>query len=209
MVRSPALLFGLALACAHVGERDVRDASRRTARAIARGDMSRVRAQVLPGLRSRVDYHALDQGKRTWSSALNRPIHVRTEGTLLLTDEEPVRVVLTERGWRFAEDPTSFYPRETPRQALRTLVRATRSERWDVVLTLAPRRYRIGLSKEDVARVWTRGEQAKALAGARDRLARHLADPILVDAHEAVLELGYGHKVWLEREADGWVVVDF
>jgi hypothetical protein len=78
-----------------------------------------------------------------------------------------------------------------------------------VLVSLAPERYRLGLSEDDLRRAWSEGEYAGALQAARDRLARHLAEPIVSDAHEAVLDLGDGEAAHLEREGARWVVVDF
>jgi hypothetical protein len=158
-----------------------------------------------------VDIEGMTAGtaRRTWSKALSKPAAVQPEAVVLISPEHPVRVMWTEQGWRFAEDPTDLYAQATPRQALRAIVLASRNQRWDVLVQLAPRRYRIGLSAEDLERAWTNGEHAQALAAARDRLARHLADPIVADAHEAVLDMGDGQFARLEREHDRWVVVDF
>lgn len=147
--------------------------------------------------------------RRSWSKALADPQQVRPEAIVFLGFDRPVRVVLTDKGWRFAEDPTDIYAQATPRQALSALVVASRNQRWDVMVRLAPRRYRIGLSEGDLEKAWTKGEHAEALAAARDRLAEHLADPVVADAHEAVLDMGDGHVARLEREHDRWVVVDF
>ncbi|MFY0541764.1 hypothetical protein [Nannocystis pusilla] len=115
----------------------------------------------------------------------------------------------TPRGWVFAEDPTLVYDQSTPRAALRSLVRASLQRRWDVLLGLAPERYRLGLSEDDLRAAWTEGEHADALQTARDRLAARLGDPIVADAHEAVLDLGNAEVARLEREGTRWVVVDF
>jgi hypothetical protein len=147
--------------------------------------------------------------KRAWARALSKPQEVHAHAIILLTPEHPVDVVWTEQGWRFAEDPTHIYAQDTPRHALRALVHASRMQRWDVLIQLAPKRYRMGLAQADLEEAWTRGEHAKALAAARDTLARHLADPLVADAHEAVLNMGDGHLARLEREGERWVVVDF
>ena len=201
----------LGAGCAHGESRSLRRASRSLGKSVARADGQAVREGVAPGVRSAVDVDAMTGGtaRRTWSKALSKPTAAVPEGVVFVAPDHPVRVVWTQEGWRFAEDPTDLYAQSTPRQALRALVLASRNQRWDVLVQLAPRRYRIGLSPEDLERAWTKGDHATALAAARDRLARHLADPIAADAHEAVLDLGDGQFVRLEREHDRWVVVDF
>ncbi|MBC8074170.1 MAG: hypothetical protein IAG13_37970 [Deltaproteobacteria bacterium] len=150
-----------------------------------------------------------DRGKRSLADRVRRPREVHPEAAVLVTRDLAATAVRTRQGWRFAEDPSDVYAQRTPEQALRALVWATRNERWDVVLRLAPRRYRIGLSEEDLAAAWTQGEQAATLRAARDRIAAQLGTPVPHDDHEAKLELGGTHAVRLEREGDAWVVVDF
>ncbi|MEM9463715.1 MAG: hypothetical protein AAGF11_56780 [Myxococcota bacterium] len=207
-------IWGLALVslgCAPRQSRALHKAADGLSRAVARQDAEQIREHVIAGARAQVDVAALlaPEARRPWAKALDDPEQVRPEAIVFLGPERPVRVVWTDEGWRFAEDPTDVYAHQTPRQALRALVRATRASRWDVVLTLAPRRYRLGLSAEDLRRAWTEGEHAEALRASRDRLASHLADPIVADDDEASLDMGQGYVARLEREGDRWVVVEF
>lgn len=215
MIRSRLVLV-LALplgagACAPRQVRSLKHASHELSRAVARNDAEQIRGHVVTGARGHVDAEAMLTGtaRRSWTKALEKPERVRPEAVVFLGAEQPVGTVWTDEGWRFSEDPTDVYAQRTPRQALRALVRATRAERWDVLLKLAPRRYRLGLSEADLRVAWTEGEQGSALRAARDRLAAHLADPIAADADEAALDLGQGHVARLEREGDRWVVVEF
>lgn len=206
-----ALLLALwgGLACSHGDGRRLRGASHAAGRAVARGDTAAVRGQVLPGARARLDVVALSgEYSKAWGQALKRPDEVRPAALVFVAPQELVAAQWTPDGWRFSVDPTDVYAQDTPRQALRAFVRASRAGRWDVLLRLAPRRYRVGLSVERLETAWTQGERAQVLQEARDRLAAHLADPIVADAHEAALDLGEEHVVRLEREGDRWVVVD-
>lgn len=210
----PLLLGALVAAsagCAPRQARALRGASHDLSRAVGRGDAEEIRSHVVTGARGHVDVDAMITGtaRRSWAKVLDEPVEAVPEAVVFLGPEQPVRAVWTDDGWRFAEDPTDVYAQRTPRQALRALVRATRAQRWDVLLRLAPRRYRLGLSEDDLHRAWTEGEHAQALAAARDRLAAHLADPMVADADEAALDLGQGHVARLEREGDRWVVVEF
>jgi len=164
-----------------------------------------------PGMRARLDAPALlERGVReSWKAALEKPRAIEPTAVVFVAPQFPVDVVQTEQGWRFAEDPTDVYNRDTPRHALRALVWATRAQRWDVVLELAPKRYRMGLSQDDLRIAWSEGEYADVLTSARDALASHLSDAIVADAHEATLIIDRGHQVHLEREGDQWVIVDF
>ena len=178
-------------------------------KAVRRADREKIDAGVLPATRSRVDYERLLEDSETWGARLSRPTGARPEALLYLANDDVVEVIWTDAGWRFATDPTVYFGQATPREALRSLVRASREGRWDVMINLAPRRYRMGLSEQDLAAAWTEGPQAQALREARDRLAERLSGTIRADAHQAILDLGDGEFARLEREKDRWVVVDF
>lgn len=178
-------------------------------KAVRRGERDEIDERVLPAARSRVDYERLLAAKSKWGERLSRPTGARPEALIYLSNDDVVEAVWTDKGWRFASDPTVYFGQSTPREALRSLVRASREQRWDVMLDLAPRRYRMGLSEEDLALAWTDGAQAKSLQDARDRLAERLSGTIRADAHQAILDLGDGEFARLEREKDRWVVVDF
>lgn len=203
-----ALLSVPSLGCAGHA-RELVDASVDLGKSVRRGDRERIDERVLPGSQARVDYERLLAEEAEWGERLGRPTGARPEALIYLSNDEVIEVVWTDKGWRFASDPTVYFGQSTPREALRSLVRASREGRWDVMLDLAPRRYRIGLSEEDLERAWTEGPQAEALQQARDRLADRLSGTIRADAHQAILDLGDGDYARLEREKDRWVVVDF
>lgn len=211
VIRRGALAALVSTACAHGEARKLERASKELGRAVARAQEAKIRDAAVPSARATVDTEAMTRGgnRKAWARALSRPERVESEATVLITSDLPVRMVWSESGWRLAEDPTDLYAQQTPRQALRALVLASRFNRWDVLVGLAPKRYRMGLSERDLEKAWTQGEHAAVLRAARDELARHLTDPIVADAHEAVLDMGGGHVARLEREGDRWVVVDF
>lgn len=198
-------------ACAHDAGRDLQRSSVQLSRSVGKGDAGAVLATAAPGMRGRVDAEAIvsEPARGPWKSALKKPLAVEPTAVVFLAPDFPVDVVQTAQGWRFAEDPTAVYVSDTPRHALRALVWATRAQRWDVVLRLAPKRYRMGLSEDDLQIAWSEGEYADVLNSARDAVASHLADAIVADAHEATLTVGPAHVVHLEREGDQWVIVDF
>jgi hypothetical protein len=202
-----ALLAG----CAHRETRRLRHASRQLGKDVAKGDEAAIAAHVLPGARAGTDVAAMHRGTaaKSWSRALAKPVEVSPRATILLAPDHPVDAVWTAQGWKFDEDPLDVYAQDTPRHALRALVTASRHGRWDVMIRLAPQRYRVGLAAAELETAWTEGDSGAELRRARDLLADHLGDPIVADADEASLALPEGRVARLEREADRWVVVDF
>lgn len=207
-----ALALGAALLCGCAGgNAGVKQRSAAMSRAVRRGDVEALRAMMLPATVASVDAAALTAKpeRRAWAKRLRRPEEVHPQATILIAQGVPARLVKGARGWYFADDPTDLYRQDTPEAAVAALVTATSRGRWDVLLRLAPRRYRVGLSEAQLEAAWTEGEGAAELRRARDRIAAHLGDPIPHDAHEGRLDLGEGHVVRLEREAGAWVIVDF
>lgn len=170
-----------------------------------------MRRLLLPAAVAGVDAGAMTAkpARRAWAKRLRRPDEVHHGAAVLLAEGRAARLVKSRGGWFFAEDPTDVYRQDTPEQAIAALVWASKRARWDVLLRLAPRRYRVGLSEAQLEAAWTEGEGATELRRARDRVEGHLGDPVARDAHEARLDLGGGHAVRLERESGVWVVVDF
>ena len=205
------LLALVTVACASKRHRALGDASANLAREVRRADREGVGEYIAPSIRGRVDMDRLvgESERGAWAKALAKPLEVRLEATLFIGPDRPVEITRGEEGWVFAEDPFVRWDQSSPRAALRTLVRASDEMRWDVLLELAPLRYRMGLAAQDLRIAWTEGEHAEALKAARDRLRGHLADPIRTDSHEAALDLGGGEVVRLEREGSRWVIVDF
>ncbi|GEM_PF-1292590 len=190
--------------------RSLRRSSRDLGDRLVAMDVTGVEALVLPAYRTHLDHKILfaDSDGRGWAQRLRQPIDLRLTARVIVGDAV-VDTVSTLGSWCFTVDPTVFYGQSTPRSALGSFVLATTTGRWDVLLRLAPRRYRIGLSTHDLEQAWTRGASAKDLHERRDRLAENLVGTILVDSHQATLILGDGGVVRLEREGERWVIVDF
>ncbi len=196
---------------ASAGCRGVPGRSAALSRAVRRGDEAAMQRVMLPATVAGVDAETMTAkaARRGWAKRLRRPDEVHQGAVVLLADGRAARLVKSRGGWFFAEDPTDVYRQDTPEQAIAALVWASKRGRWDVLLRLAPRRYRVGLSEAQLEAAWTEGDGAAVLRRARDRVEGHLGDPIARDAHEARLDLGGGHAVRLERESGLWVVVDF
>jgi hypothetical protein len=183
--------------------------------AMARGDYRAAYALTSDAYRARTSYDAFAAGlaadpagakafgqRAVAAAPLVAP---RVEIPLELGDTVPL--VLEHGRWRVDGPAFDPWSQQTPRAALRTLVRAFEGRRYDVVFRLAPRRYRAGLTAEKLRRYWEseRRDDLPALLG---RLRAALSAPIAESGDEAHLPLGPAHEVRFVREDGLWRVDD-
>jgi len=120
---------------------------------------------------------------------------------------ERLGLVYENGAWRLAEDPLDLYGQRTPREALRSFVRALERKRYDVVMRLEPRRWRELTTVEKLREQWD-GPQRDEI----DRLVRnlrgHLEDPISEEGDEARMPYGGGYAVKFVREDGLWRIQD-
>ena len=109
--------------------------------------------------------------------------------------------------WRVVTDIVDWYSQRTPRQAVRSFVRAIEARRWDVLLRLLPEADREAMSAERL-REMLAGEGEEAL----DHLAAGMRSALDADIEEhgdhATLPYGERFRVELVREGDVWCVAD-
>jgi len=120
---------------------------------------------------------------------------------------ERLALVYENGAWRLAEDPLDLYGQRTPREALRSFVRALERKRYDVVMRLEPRRWRELTTVEKLREQWD-----GPLRDEIERLARnlrgHLEDPISEEGDEARMPYGGGYAVKFVREDGLWRIQD-
>lgn len=114
--------------------------------------------------------------------------------------------------WRLDPSALEFYGQHTPRQALRSFVRAMERQRWDVLLRLAPRRVAEGLTTEQLREAWGRRE-ADAAQQTLDQLRRELdrdrAIEVVGDRATMTYGTGGAHTAQLVREDGLWKIERF
>ncbi|MEE9383469.1 MAG: hypothetical protein V3V08_08660 [Nannocystaceae bacterium] len=197
-------------ACAAKQKHELETMAGEMSSAIRRGERIGFESYVLPGYRAWVDGNSvLAPGSRdAWAADL-RAAEATPGALLFLAPDRPVAAVRVLAGWRFDSDPSAYYGQRTPRQALASFVLATLNRRWDVVLELAPSRFRSGLAEADLASMWDASPRGDELRASRDRLRRNLHGVLHIDAHHAVLRSEGEAIARLEREGERWVVADF
>ena len=115
------------------------------------------------------------------------------------------RVSLTREGgsWRLDGPPLDPYGQATPRAALRSFVRAVENRRYDVLVRLAPARFRATITPDKLRAFW------EGAAGASDRaflreLRLNLYARIAEEGEEAFMTYGTGRQVRFVREEGLW-----
>jgi hypothetical protein len=202
----------LALGCAH-GADSPGGAAAAFGAALARGDAKTAYALTSAATRKRMPYEAFAAALAADPAAAKAfGGRLATEGAALparadltLSTGEPIALVAEDGGWRV--DGPAFDPwgQGTPRAALRTFIRALDERRYDVLLRLAPNRYRGDLSVDKLRQYWE--EQRKDDHPAvLTRLRAAAAAPIVESGDEARLPYGPEQEVRFVREDGRWKV---
>jgi hypothetical protein len=122
-----------------------------------------------------------------------------------LPGDDRVALVREGGGWRLEDRPLDPYGQSTPRAALRAFVRAVENRRYDVLLRLAPTRFR-GILSADKLRAFWEGEQAAQNRRLLRELRLNLNSPISEEGEEAFMTYGSNRQVRFVREEGSWCV---
>jgi hypothetical protein len=117
-------------------------------------------------------------------------------------------LLVQERGkWKIATNPLAFYDQATPRNALRSFLRAYRLERWDVMLRFVPDAYR---EKMDVAKMKAQftGPSHEQMQNLINTLEHNLDEPIVERGNDARMSYGDRFTVQFVKEDGVWKIKD-
>ncbi|HJZ86444.1 MAG TPA: hypothetical protein VKN99_14785 [Polyangia bacterium] len=120
---------------------------------------------------------------------------------------ERLGLVYEAGAWRLTEDPLDLFGQRTPREALRSFVRAVERKRYDVVLRFVPKRWREMTTTEKLRESWE-GPQREEIEKLVRNLRAHLQDPIQEEGDEARMPYGGGFAVKFVREEGLWRIQD-
>jgi len=187
------------------------------AAALRRGDVDTAYALTSESYRRRVSHRqfatwmrADPEALRAVVARLEHPVGPPEEEAIVpIGDHEHVRLVHDPAGWRVATDVVDYYSQATPRQALRSLVRAIAHRRWDVVLRLVPGAEREEMTSESMRERWEgegREEIERLAAGIRIALDEGAA--IEENGDHAVMQWGERNRAQLSREDGAWRIED-
>jgi hypothetical protein len=122
-----------------------------------------------------------------------------------LPGDERIGLVREGGGWRLEDRPLDPYGQGTPRAALRAFVRAVETRRYDVLMRLAPARFRGALSAPKLRAFWE-GEQAAQNRPLLRELRLNLTAPISEEGDEAFMTYGSNRQVRFVREEGTWCI---
>jgi hypothetical protein len=118
-----------------------------------------------------------------------------------------MRLVREDGDWRIASNPIQFYGQATPREALRSFVRAYRLKRWEVMLRFVPDKYRERMTVDKVRQQFD-GARSEDTAARMNLLEANLGAPITERGGEARMPYGDRFEVKFVREEGLWKLQD-
>ena len=135
------------------------------------------------------------------------------EGSLAIRAElrygydESVRLRKESGEWRLVDNPLAFYSQATPRDAVRSFLRAYSLKRWDVMLRFVPKAYRERMTVEMVQKQFD-GPRKEAMSEMMESVRVNLNAPTLENqqGNEARLRYGERYEVELVREQGLWKI---
>jgi hypothetical protein len=113
---------------------------------------------------------------------------------------------LEDGAWRIASNPVAFYSQASPRDALRSFIRAYRLHRWDILLKLVPRQYAQQMTAEQVKRQFL-GERRDEIEMMMNSIEAHIDAPIEERGGEARMPYA-DSEVRFTLEDGAWKISD-
>jgi hypothetical protein len=119
------------------------------------------------------------------------------------------KMLLVQEGgrWRIATNPLGFYDQSTPRNALRSFLRAYHLERWDVMLRFVPNAYR---EKMDIGKMKAQftGASKEPMDNLFLNLEANVDEPIIERGNDAKMSYGDRFEVRFVKEDGAWKLKD-
>jgi hypothetical protein len=136
----------------------------------------------------------------------HKAIEIRAEFSYGYGDT--MRLVQEGGTWRIASNPLEFYSQATPRDALRSFIRAYHLQRWDVMLRFVPTRYKERMTVDQLKAQFS-GAQRGEIAAMMKTIEANLDAPI-AEKGKAEARMAYGERaeVKLTLEDGLWKVLD-
>lgn len=148
-----------------------------------------------------------DEAGETAAQLRKNPKEIAVTAEFQYGHGDRMRLVREGDSWRIAVNPVQFYSQATPRDALRSFVRAYRLKRWDVMLRFVPNVYRERMDVEKL-RAQFEGETREDMDVMMKTLEANIDEPITDKGNEARMPYGDRYEVKLIREDGLWKIRD-
>lgn len=145
---------------------------------------------------------------RATADALDAPRDVVEEATVTWAEDEALLLRREGDSWRLVTDVADHYGRRTPREAVRTLLRAIENRRYDIIVGLMVEAQRGTTTPEALQAEWegpSREETARLVSALREALRLGTMEQ---HGDRAVLPYGERFRMVLTREAGVWCIED-
>ena len=109
--------------------------------------------------------------------------------------------------WKIATNPLAFYDQSTPRNALRSFLRAYRLERWDVMLRFVPNSYREKMDVQKMKAQFT-GPSREQMENLVNTIEANVDEPIIERGNDARMSYGDRFTVQFVKEDGAWKLKD-
>jgi hypothetical protein len=120
---------------------------------------------------------------------------------------DTMRLVQEDGEWRIASNPMAFYSQSTPREALRSFVRAYSLKRWEVMLAFVPTKYRERMTVEKMRNQFE-GAHREEIESMMNMIQANLDEPITDKGSEARMPYGDRFEVKFVLEEGRWKIQD-
>ena len=138
-------------------------------------------------------------------SSQSKEVDIAAEFSYGLGDS--MRLVQEDGEWRIASNPVEFYSQATPRDALRSFVRAFSLKRWDVMMRFVPVKYRERMSIEKMRQQFE-GDHRDEIESMMNMIRANLDEPISDKGNEARMPYGDRFEVKFVLEDGKWKIQD-
>lgn len=109
--------------------------------------------------------------------------------------------------WRVATNPLAFYDQSTPRNALRSFLRAYSLQRWDIMLHFVPNTYREKMDVKKMEAQFT-GPSQEQMQNLMHTLEANVDEPIVERGNDARMSYGDRSTVQFVKEDGAWKLKD-
>ncbi len=109
--------------------------------------------------------------------------------------------------WRVATNPLAFYDQSTPRNALRSFLRAYSLQRWDIMLRFVPNQYREKMDPPKMKAQFT-GPSKEQMETLMNSLEANVDEPITERGNDARMSYGDRYEVKFIKEDGVWKLKD-